>query len=385
MKVVNRLYLLLMLSVFTALPSCSLLSQKNDTITASIEKHNYKEALVTLSHEQKAIKKQITSLDKQISKPPKEDVPVDELKQQRNTLINRLSDLEKQQTRIIAEAKSFFYKEQFRINQLIEQNDWQPAVTGLDFLKLHLPEGISIEEFEEHFNQKKQNALEEHKKNLVILDAKYLPEQLNLLEVLQVISEDKEQLGRYRQSLARKIEVEKVLKENIEQAKALQEWDLALFYARSLSRIDNSLATKNMLAEIQNRIEYISKSAQASDAKKKSNAASANYKKIQADIQLAFEENRLLDAKKMLSKAIKQYPDNSSILSEQAALNEKINQKVISAKTVGENLYSNGDIEQALELWREVLPLVPDDLDLISNIERAERILNKVNKLKEEQ
>ncbi|MDB2410413.1 hypothetical protein N9W57_07315 [Pseudomonadales bacterium] len=53
------------------------------------------------------------------------------------------------------------------------------------------------------------------------------------------------------------------------------------------------------------------------------------------------------------------------------------------ATAQGEVYYSEGNIEAALIAWQAVLPLAPNDAQLLANIERAQRILDKVKTLKQ--
>ena len=63
-------------------------------------------------------------------------------------------------------------------------------------------------------------------------------------------------------------------------------------------------------------------------------------------------------------------------------LDRRINQNVTQGIEVGRKLYSQGEVEQALAIWNELMKLAPDNEYLISHIDRAKRVLEKLLKLR---
>ena len=80
---------------------------------------------------------------------------------------------------------------------------------------------------------------------------------------------------------------------------------------------------------------------------------------------------------------LKQRPGDKALLDEQQRLADSLVIEVARATALGEAYYSEGNIEYALTAWQAALPLAPSDAQLLANIERAQRILDKVKTLRE--
>jgi len=66
-------------------------------------------------------------------------------------------------------------------------------------------------------------------------------------------------------------------------------------------------------------------------------------------------------------------------------MHRRIRENVNQGIELGRKLYSQGQVEQALAVWNKLRDLDPDNENLLSHIDRAERVLEKVKKLREEQ
>lgn len=66
-------------------------------------------------------------------------------------------------------------------------------------------------------------------------------------------------------------------------------------------------------------------------------------------------------------------------------MNHRIRENINQGIELGRKLYSQGQVEQALAIWNKLLELDPDNENLLSHIERAERVLDKINQLRKEQ
>ena len=69
----------------------------------------------------------------------------------------------------------------------------------------------------------------------------------------------------------------------------------------------------------------------------------------------------------------------------QQKLNRAIDQEASRLFDIGVDAYSRGQFEVAAKQWRRVLALQPDNTQAQENLQRAERVLNKIQQLKEKQ
>lgn len=68
-----------------------------------------------------------------------------------------------------------------------------------------------------------------------------------------------------------------------------------------------------------------------------------------------------------------------------AEMHRRIRENVNQGIELGRKLYSQGQVEQALAVWNKLRDLDPDNENLLSHIDRAERVLEKIKKLRKEQ
>ena len=65
----------------------------------------------------------------------------------------------------------------------------------------------------------------------------------------------------------------------------------------------------------------------------------------------------------------------------QKSLNKSVNRKVDTLLEKGSELYSNGQIEKAKNLWESALALDPKNKKAKARIKRAEQVLSKLREL----
>jgi tetratricopeptide (TPR) repeat protein len=93
----------------------------------------------------------------------------------------------------------------------------------------------------------------------------------------------------------------------------------------------------------------------------------------------------LLTAQQQLNNLQRHYPANGELQLLAVELQVLIGTKVSTTVERGKLLYSQGEVQQALHLWQDVLPLDPDNAVLKHNIQRAQRVLENIKVLRERQ
>ncbi len=111
--------------------------------------------------------------------------------------------------------------------------------------------------------------------------------------------------------------------------------------------------------------------------KAESNTLSKNIKEYKA----AFEKNDLITANKILSQLLTQNKNNYELTKLKSILDDAINKKLKTGIETGRILYSRGNIKLALDKWRRLMKLDPENTELKSHISRAERVLRKLRTL----
>ncbi|MCK7595719.1 hypothetical protein M0G74_00380 [Microbulbifer sp. CAU 1566] len=100
-----------------------------------------------------------------------------------------------------------------------------------------------------------------------------------------------------------------------------------------------------------------------------------------AELQQALDTGDLPSARQYLEQLRQQSPQHPQLLPLQSQFQSQLDARVDAAIKRGNDLYSEGKIEQALYVWREASTLAPDNVQLVSNIARAENLLKNLRAL----
>lgn len=99
------------------------------------------------------------------------------------------------------------------------------------------------------------------------------------------------------------------------------------------------------------------------------------------DLQDALKAGDLLSARQHLNELQQRSPQPPQLEPLQKQFQMQLDIRVENAVKRGNELYSQGEIEQALEIWREAALLTPDNVELQSSIVRAEKLLENLKAL----
>lgn len=115
--------------------------------------------------------------------------------------------------------------------------------------------------------------------------------------------------------------------------------------------------------------------------KKRTKRINALLKKANA----AIKKNRLITARKSITELNRIAADNPEVIRLDAYINARIDTLVKQMSDRGDLLYRQEKIKSAKKVWEEALTLDPDNKDLKKNINRAKRVLEKLDKLRKQQ
>jgi tetratricopeptide (TPR) repeat protein len=87
-------------------------------------------------------------------------------------------------------------------------------------------------------------------------------------------------------------------------------------------------------------------------------------------------------ARPLLDALASRHPENESLRVQRAVLTRIIDIQVSAGLEQGLRLYAEGRIREALEIWRPLRALAPNNRELEARVERAERVLERLETLK---
>ena len=103
------------------------------------------------------------------------------------------------------------------------------------------------------------------------------------------------------------------------------------------------------------------------------------------EARMLIEQGAYLEAHVILEEILNSSPDNKEALALIQQLDSTLKQQAEILFSVGDQLYRDGQLQQAVAVWKSLLKLSPDDTNLKARIERAERVLSKLESLRKEQ
>lgn len=99
------------------------------------------------------------------------------------------------------------------------------------------------------------------------------------------------------------------------------------------------------------------------------------------EVQRALDAGDLSSARQFLDLLRQQSPQEPQLPELEAQFQTQLNSRIVTAIRHGNDLYSQGKIEQALAVWREANSLAPENVELQANIARAEKVLENLRAL----
>lgn len=288
------------------------------------------------------------------------------------------AQLQKKKQELIEEAERFEKIRMREINAHIEAGDWQAAESSLNDTLEKLPDSEIMQERYREFMQLRAQHLKSLYYQLYINKAEWLVKNKDVQrELSRTIPNDRNT----RQSLQKhKEETEKVYKQLIIcgiEAQNVDDLELAEQCYLLAEELKPSETTRAIITTIQKELTrrahretlVLSKRSQQRLDKAKQLMQSG---KLRAAHSL-YLKIRPRDRNHALVRAFKQ------------ELDKRIAANVKSRIETGRKLYSQGEIEQALAVWNEVRKLDPHNEYLNNHIDRAQRVLDKVNQIKEQE
>ena len=269
-------------------------------------------------------------------------------------------------------------------NRLERQNDWYGADKVLHGATLLLPDSQQLSAAQTQFAERRQLREERVRMELAI----HQGEQL---------LKDGESYQRLRQLKGPDpitwLELKNYYRKSSEAAQALHQ-----HAQRALQRGDNALAQRGLKIaqglygeelqqneELRKNIErdlaVTYRRLRPARPQPATEPADKEEKLPVAELQQALDTGDLLSARQHLNQLREQSPQHEQLLPLQSRFHTQLHSRVETAIKRGNDLYSQGYIERALNIWREAKTLDPDNVELLANIARAEKVLQNLRAL----
>lgn len=115
--------------------------------------------------------------------------------------------------------------------------------------------------------------------------------------------------------------------------------------------------------------------------RKSEETAQQKLRRTRLSLQSAITRGDLRQAKTDIAELRKLEGDTPQLLALDRSINEAITAYITDAHERANTLYRDRQIEQARDIWQRILELDPNDIQARANLERAERVLKKLEEL----
>jgi tetratricopeptide (TPR) repeat protein len=272
-------------------------------------------------------------------------------------------------------------------------NDLHGAVELLTDALLKVPHSTLLRELRQELEQERVHQLNINEREKLITRADYLLNQKQLFR--QQVKLQPPSYTQRRENDRNESEADLLAGQLVEHARyALQIGDpdaakTCLLLSQSLKE---SETTSAMLDEIrkadmlaQKKTQQVASTREAKIIRNRSRDEKKKTEQLLARTQQALDDNKLQDARAALAEIPPSTSNNSEVVEVQGNVDQVISVRVNNLLLKGDTLYRADKILPALKAWTEALSLDPDNQDVRERIERANKVLAKLEALKRQQ
>jgi tetratricopeptide (TPR) repeat protein len=278
-----------------------------------------------------------------------------------------------------------------------KQGDWKRAFAMVDEGLANYPAGPYLQQTRKLLRDRQAQRLRELNAELLTAKAHWLLRSRAAYVEMALV--DSENLGATWQAEQIRKQVEQTAASmSALGTQALSEGDLdrAERYLELADRLQFSENTTRALAQLaqlryRKELKEFKQEQRAKAEKTKQQQREKEKQRQQEAVKLTAEMHQALqqadlpkarDALAQLNTIDHQNPD---LIELEHALDQAIAAKVVELIEKGDAFYSHGQIDGAKRIWESALPLQPKNEQLRSRIDRAQRVLEKLRELKEQE
>ena len=290
---------------------------------------------------------------------------------------SRYEVLQRKKIDIEKTAKNYESQQLKTIQAQIENQEWQNAERNLNQSLANLPDSAALQLAHQDFIKKRAFHLMNLNCRLSINKAEWLVKNTEVQnELSRTLPDD---YATKRAVNAHLEEVKEVYQQlNLCGTEAMNIGDLELAEQCFLlvEELQPGQALQATIADIQQQLAVLQK--------RNTVVLSEPGRKILNSAKLRMQDGNLKDASNQYNKIPAADKRHALVRAFRQELDTRIKNNVAQGIELGRKLYSQGEVKQALAIWNNILELDANNQHLINYIKRAERVLNKLEKLQEE-
>jgi tetratricopeptide (TPR) repeat protein len=273
------------------------------------------------------------------------------------------------------------------------ENDLLGAVQNLSVALQRVPHSAELRELRQTLERERVQQLKRNERDRLITRANYMLDQQALYQ---------QQVNLTAPSLGQRWEISRYDREAIAiSGQLLEHGEYALLQndlesAETCLQLSLSLNHSTTAQETLSRLQSLRASHQQVELKKASIKQAKKEQNIQrsqqqqtemllAETQQALEQNKLQVARAAFIQIPAATSNNRAVIAVKDNLRAAVNKSVTELVARGDSLYRADNVHEALQHWNEALSLDPDNHALQERIDRANKVLARLEELKRQQ
>lgn len=280
------------------------------------------------------------------------------------------------------EAQHFELETHNKILALISEKNWAMALDLMDQAKAKYPQSKNILKTEQH-------VLQEQKKQLSSVDRKIMLERARWMIKARPVYLTKLTIDPRNDVL--KAHVDNLNKESKELAQKLtllsrqaiknRRYKTARIFIVQAIELKPDQERNKILSELKIKEKKIVRSLK--QAKKRTHKNQQNT--LLLDIEKNFKNGNLLRTRQLIAQLDERERQHPELIQLEQELDRSINYTIQRLLADANRAYTEGQFEKAIALWEEVLSYDPENKLATDNIHRAEKVIEKLKKLRKKQ
>ncbi len=281
-------------------------------------------------------------------------------------------------------AQALDYQQQIdqQVKLLIQQRRWAQALDLLDEAKKKYPQGKSLPETEHYLLSQQQKALAVIEQKIMLARSQWMARNLPVYD---------EKLNTDPRNKALQKQLRALHKEAAELAAQLtimaQNESAEKHYKTARLKIEQAIALENTAARQQLLAQLKKHSRKSSKQQKKKRRKTHKKQQISLlqEIQSSYSAGDFLKTRRLIQSLDDNERSNIQLIQLEQELERSINYAIRQLLADANRSYTNGEFHKAIALWQQVLIYDPQHVMAKKNIQRAEKVIDKLNSLREKQ
>ena len=290
--------------------------------------------------------------------------------------------LQQRKKSLLIEAQEYEQKIHQKIVRLIEQDHWAEALDLLDTAKAKYPNSRSLEKTQQLLLDRQANELQKLAQKLMLERSRWMIQARPLFRQKTIISPRDKAFKKQLEALnSEALELAVQLTRLSQQEIRRGHYSPARKHIEQALALEPTPARKQILQQLKQRA--------TKTYKRRKKAQSVVIKKQQTNILQEIEKNfqngHLIKTKMLIATLNDSEKKNPELIQLEQELERSINYRIHYHFAEANKLYTDGQFQQAIAHWQQVLLYDPGNKIAHKNILRAEKVIHKLKTLREKQ